>query len=190
MNAMPSLTANREESLLTFLRVLVNADRLRLIGLLIDHEYSSQELVQLLGWKEPELLDHIASLRSLDLVKVRTADAKSRYTLNHTALHSINRTILSRSAQPSPIDDYPHEAERRALKPFFDGERVTLPASPKVFQMLINWLITCFEVGVKYTEKEVNEIIKRYNEDYATLRRGMIDANLMQRENGVYWRIG
>jgi hypothetical protein len=35
----------------------------------------------------------------------------------------------------------------------------------------------------------VNAIIKRYHPDTATLRRELIGNKLMQRENGVYWRV-
>jgi len=35
----------------------------------------------------------------------------------------------------------------------------------------------------------VNAIIKRYHADTATLRRELIGNKLMQRENGIYWRV-
>jgi len=46
-----------------------------------------------------------------------------------------------------------------------------------------------FEEGKRYPEKEVNQILERYHEDYAQLRRSMIDTCLMKRENGMYWRV-
>jgi hypothetical protein len=51
----------------------------------------------------------------------------------------------------------------------------------------VHWLAGKFEPGVRYSEKEVNEIIKRHHEDYALFRREMVDAHLMQREAGIYW---
>ena len=35
----------------------------------------------------------------------------------------------------------------------------------------------------------MNEILSRYNEDYATLRRELVDFKFMAREKGVYWRL-
>jgi hypothetical protein len=45
-------------------------------------------------------------------------------------------------------------------------------------------------VGVIYTEKEVNQIIRRYNEDVAGLRRDLIDRGMLQRKSdgSQYWR--
>jgi hypothetical protein len=52
-------------------------------------------------------------------------------------------------------------------------------------------VVNAFERDVKYTEKQVNEILARYNADTSSLRRGLIEYRLMQREsNGsAYWRI-
>jgi hypothetical protein len=58
-----------------------------------------------------------------------------------------------------------------------------LPNSP------IKWLVSQFEVGEKYPEAMVNEIIQRHHPNFATLRREFIMNKLMERENGVYWRI-
>jgi hypothetical protein len=46
-----------------------------------------------------------------------------------------------------------------------------------------------FESGKQYQEKEVNQILERFHEDYAQLRRDMIDTGLMKRENGIYWKV-
>lgn len=61
----------------------------------------------------------------------------------------------------------------------------------KVLEKMKNW----FEVGKKYSEKEVNEIIKNgiestCNRDYVTLRRDMIDLGLLIRKDSgnEYWR--
>ncbi|MGZ3603043.1 MAG: DUF2087 domain-containing protein, partial [Ktedonobacterales bacterium] len=45
-----------------------------------------------------------------------------------------------------------------------------------------------FEYGRTYTEKEVNEILGRYHDDSATLRRELVGYKLLQRERAIYWR--
>jgi hypothetical protein len=42
---------------------------------------------------------------------------------------------------------------------------------------------------VQYSEKQVNEILGRFHEDTAMLRRGLVEAKMMARDHGVYWRI-
>jgi hypothetical protein len=42
---------------------------------------------------------------------------------------------------------------------------------------------------VRYPEKQVNEILARYHEDTATLRREMIGYRMLARAGGEYWRL-
>jgi hypothetical protein len=47
-----------------------------------------------------------------------------------------------------------------------------------------------FEPGERYDEKEVNVIVGRFHNDYAALRRYLVDEGFLDREGGVYWRAG
>ena len=44
--------------------------------------------------------------------------------------------------------------------------------------------------GRSYQEPEVNEVLERYHDDYAALRRYLVDEGFLSREGGVYWRTG
>lgn len=52
--------------------------------------------------------------------------------------------------------------------------------------MVFEHLIKGLKMGKKYEEKELNEYIKQYHEDYATIRREFIINHYMYRENGIY----
>jgi hypothetical protein len=84
------------------------------------------------------------------------------------------------------IEDVDTEAwESKVLKNYFEGDTQRLkeiPASRK-------WLVNQFDIGVNYPERLVNDILKRYHPNCATLRRELVACQLMQRENGAYWRI-
>ncbi|MEI2692206.1 MAG: DUF2087 domain-containing protein [Anaerolineae bacterium] len=54
--------------------------------------------------------------------------------------------------------------------------------------VILRWLVERFEPGVSYSEPQVNEMLQQVDPDYAALRRYLVDAGLMQRELGVYWR--
>ena len=47
-----------------------------------------------------------------------------------------------------------------------------------------------FEPGVRYPERAVDAVLRAWYDDYVTLRRYLIDEDLMARENGLYWRTG
>jgi hypothetical protein len=42
---------------------------------------------------------------------------------------------------------------------------------------------------VRYTEKQVNEILSRYHADTATIRRELVGVHLMSRAAGEYWLV-
>jgi hypothetical protein len=54
---------------------------------------------------------------------------------------------------------------------------------------------TLFEPGVRYPEREVDVLLKGFHAepetaDHVSLRRYLIDAGLLSREAGTYWRTG
>ena len=67
--------------------------------------------------------------------------------------------------------------DRKVLETFTDAEgRIKqFPAQRKKFEVLVRHVLKAFEHGVRYTEKQVNEILSRYNEDTAYLRRSLVD---------------
>jgi len=46
------------------------------------------------------------------------------------------------------------------------------------------------EPGVHHLEAEVNEILGRFHEDVASLRRALVDEGFLDRSAGEYWRAG
>ncbi|MDM9383784.1 DUF2087 domain-containing protein [Chlorogloeopsis sp. ULAP01] len=80
--------------------------------------------------------------------------------------------------------------EEKVLKTYLDGVNlIKIPATRKKRLIILRWLVRKFEQEVTYTERQVNEIIARHHSDYATLRRELIGYQLMERENGFYWRL-
>lgn len=176
--------------LLDFFKVMSNEYRLQLAALLMEKEFTMRELADTLTLKQAEVIEHLAMLREMGLVRANSHDHQTFYAFDKKALYKLNRDVMKSDPLPTPVDNHPDELERKMMKNWFEGDQlVTIPAQPKRFQVLINWLVTLFEPEVRYTEKQVNEIIKRHNPDSATLRRAMIDAGLMQREHGIYWRV-
>jgi hypothetical protein len=45
-----------------------------------------------------------------------------------------------------------------------------------------------FEPGRTYPEREVNEILAGHSEDFATLRRYLVDYGYLARHGGIYQR--
>jgi hypothetical protein len=77
------------------------------------------------------------------------------------------------------------------LARFMKGGRLTsIPVQLSKRTIVLDYLAQNFEPGRRYREKEVNEILARYHEDVAALRRYLVDEGFMEREAGIYWRSG
>ena len=71
-----------------------------------------------------------------------------------------------------------------------DGRLVIMPTKRAKLLLVLDRIAQDFEPGRSYPEAAVNEILARYNDDYAALRRYLVDEAFMTREGGVYWRTG
>jgi hypothetical protein len=78
------------------------------------------------------------------------------------------------------------------LATFVDAKSrlIAIPAQHRKLMVVLRWLVEDFQPARRYPEAEVNRIIGRRHEDYAALRRFLVDEELMQRSDGVYWRTG
>lgn len=61
-----------------------------------------------------------------------------------------------------------------------------IPAQYKKKLIVLEYMVKGLEYGRQYTEKEINEYIQRFHEDFATIRREFIVQAFMNRENSMY----
>jgi hypothetical protein len=180
------------ETLLNFFKALGNESRLKIIGLLANREYTVGELAAVLDLKEPTVSQHLNMLKAMGFVSVRPEGNHRFYSFDAQSLMNMNKEFFSREGLASLVtgfDDVGDVTERKVLKTFFDGDRLTqFPSSQKKWMVVLKWLANQFEFDVEYTEKQVNEILTRHHADYATLRRELIDYKFMRRDKGIYWR--
>ncbi len=87
----------------------------------------------------------------------------------------------------NPLGDLPSR-----LRPFVrDGRISAMPAKHAVRLQLLDLVAQAFEPGRRYPEPAVNEILKGLYDDHATLRRCLVDEELLSRTpDGTYWRSG
>lgn len=88
-----------------------------------------------------------------------------------------------------------HEAladRERVLRAFLDddGRLTAMPAKHRKRLVVLDHIARVFTPGEKYSESEVNVLLRAFHDDYAMLRRYLVDDGFMDRENGVYWRTG
>jgi hypothetical protein len=81
--------------------------------------------------------------------------------------------------------------EAAVLRTFMrDGRITSLPAKRSRRLVLLDHIAQMFDVGVRYPEGEVNLMLRNVHDDYAALRRYLVDEGFLSRERGEYWRSG
>jgi DNA-binding transcriptional ArsR family regulator len=175
------------QKLLQFFKALANENRLKLVGAIAQQERSVEELAALLDLKEPTVSHHLGKLKDLQLVHLRVEGNTHYYKLDLQQLQEMQKATLTAAPPPALNDD---AWEAKVLGSFVQNDRLKdIPAGRKKRWIVLKWLVEKFEFDRQYSEKELNAIIKPIHPDTATLRREMIGYNVMQRENGIYWRI-
>ena len=71
-----------------------------------------------------------------------------------------------------------------------DGRIDVMPARHARRLELLAEVAQVFEPGIRYPEREVNDLLVALFDDYAALRRCLVDEEFLNREAGEYWRIG
>jgi len=189
---MMEANQTNDEQLLTFFKALADANRLKIVGLLAQQTYSVEQLAALLNLRPPTVSHHLKLLSEAGLVSARTESYYNLYQLEPRVLEQIASQLVAQDGLPNMAGKVDLEAyDRLVLKNVLlpNGRLKVIPAQRKKREVVLRHILKSFQPGVHYTEKQVNDILARYHEDVATLRREMIIYKLMQRSEGEYWLI-
>jgi hypothetical protein len=106
-------------------------------------------------------------------------------------LHELAQQILSKEKLHAATEHLDLDAyDQKVLRDYMvEGRLKLIPRQWKKREVILRYLVEQFEPGRRYSEREVNEVISQTHDDYATLRRELIDSRRMGREREVYWRI-
>ena len=116
------------------------------------------------------------------LVSFNQNYARQAQTMIAALRHVI--TLDTEEARPLVMDE--HAATIRRF--LIDGKLVAMPVQVKRQQYVMEEIAKTFETGIRYTEREVDAILKPIYEDHCTLRRSLVDFKYLQRADGIYWK--
>lgn len=170
------------------LKLLLDPARLAVVGAISLRARTADDAAAHAGVDARIALETIASLRQLGAVDERPDGS---YQLDPRALWE----LAQRLPQPDPPDaSILHGMtadEREILARFFVGDRLTeIPTSRSKRLVVLERLALEFEPGRRYPESEVNDVLGRFHPDRASLRRYLVDEQLLVRQKGEYWRAG
>lgn len=182
------------EELLAFFKAMSDANRLKIIGLLAQEPRSVEELAEMLGLNSSTVSHHLTKLSSVGLVSARAEGYYSIYHLEENAIQEMAQRLLSRETLPSVAADVDVDAyDRKVLNTYLssDGRIEAFPAQRKKEEAILRYVARSFQAEQQYSENEINEILSRYSDDTARLRRNLVEFGFMARQGGggSYWLV-
>src|SRR5262245_7286498 len=168
--------------------LLADELRLRTFAAVVLGVRATEDVSEAAGIPVRETLRALTRLESGGLVE-RTKDGWE------PRLGRLRRAALARSTV-DPMD-YGHGAVAngdrpaavlRAFLPY--GRLAQMPAQRTKRRIVLDHIARVFEPGVRYAERDVNTLLRAFDDDYATLRRYLVDEGFLARAGGQYWRVG
>ena len=183
------MTSSLFDTSLASMKALADATRLKLLAMIADREQSVGDLARALALKEPTISHHLAKLQECGLVTMRTDGTSHLYRMNAAALARVGKAFAPARVAALANETAADAAEEKILRTYLkDGRLTKIPDTRKKRDVVLRWLVTRFQPGARYTEPQVNALLRQAHSDFATLRRELIMGKLMRRENNVYWR--
>lgn len=163
--------------------LLADPERLRVFGALALAPRTAADVAQLTGLPSRVVLAALAKLEAGEVVRL------------DGDVWCVDRASLVRHARESAVPPYEEEglSPRYAavLRAFLrEGRLTSIPSVRSKRLVVLDHIAKVFEPGVRYPEREVDVLVRAFHDDYAALRRNLVDEGFLARENGTYWRIG
>jgi hypothetical protein len=173
--------------------LLLDVDHLAVAGALATRPMTTDELVEATGRRRRDVLTCVGDLRNVGLV---TAGADGSYRLDEVALRGVARQHSEAELPMDPTIGFGMtDDERQVLERYFSGRTLVEFPGQRAKQLVVLQRIALeFDLGRRYTELEVNDLLFPFSKDWSTLRRHLVDEGFLDREpiggGNEYWRSG
>lgn len=169
----------------------------RLVGLLATPARLRVAAAVVLGAATPSEVSAATGLSEAQVAAGLTKLIRGGLITVHEGQFALDADVFARAARTAatkaePVDYGVSDPKVAAVLHAFlvDGRLTSIPASGRKRSIVLEYLVAAFEPGQRYPEAAVNVILASFHSDTAMLRRCLVDEGLLDREHGVYWRIG
>lgn len=179
---MTSDTTARAAELLA---LITGQDRLQIVAAMVLGATATRDISERSGVDLKRLWQCLTRLENAGVVS-RTGE---EWRLEIDAVRAAARAGLPER----PRDDHgaSDPSDAAVLRAFIaDGRLTSIPAVHHKRLVVLDHLVRIFEPGRRYTEAEVNAILRAFHDDTAALRRYLVDEGMLSRDAGIYWRSG
>jgi predicted transcriptional regulator len=182
------------EEMLIFFKAMADANRLKILGLLAQEDLTVEQISEMLKLRPSTVSHHLSKLSDVGLVSARASSYYNIYHLENHALEVKAKQLLSKETLPIMasdinMDDFDQKVIADYSTP--DGQLKTIPAQRKKLEVILRHISRSFKPGITYSEYDVNQIIKNFHEDTASLRRELIGMGILRRsaDGREYWLV-
>jgi len=171
---------------------LLDANRLAVAGAVVSGTRSSDDIAATTGLERRVVIAALAELRAAGLV---VTDGGG-YVLPPERLRSLAAGMAEEATPMDATIGYGMtDDERDVLRRFFSGRTLTqVPTDRPKRLIVLERLALDFDIGRRYSEAEVDDVLRGFHLDVAALRRHLVDEELLSRERSDgqtrYWRSG
>lgn len=178
------------EQSLAIMKALADASRLAIVSSLLERPHYAEELAKRHALAPSTVSFHLKKLEQAGLIRSRKEQYYVVVAINEPLFDTTLREIVAaapvqRAVQDERIGQY----RRKVIDTFFrNGVLEKLPAQHKKRLIVLETFAQRFEPGRRYSESEVTGLIRPYFDDYCTIRRLLVDEQLVARDGTTYWR--
>ncbi len=183
------------DKIVSYHKALADPTRIRILILLAEGELNGQALAEKLYVTPATITHHSTKLREASLIHERRDKNTIYFSLNHYFIKNnaaATEQLIYKNINNTGGTDIVHDEQKRmkesVIKNFIssEGKLKNIPAQLKKKLIVLEYVVTKLEEGRKYTEKEINDFIKDFHADFATIRREFIMHQFMYRESEIY----
>ena len=172
---------------LELLKLLADETRLEILNILLKEESYVEKIACELSLTPATICYHLKKMESAGVVNCSRSQFYIIYSLNREIFDKPLYELIKKEEQ---VVDTEEKYKKAVISHFFKYGRLTqIPTQRKKREIVLAEILKQFDFDREYDEKEVNEIILRYHEDFCTIRREIIAFGMMTRDHEIYKRV-
>ena len=172
---------------LELLKLLADQTRLEILNILLKEDSYVEKIACELSLTPATICYHLKKMESAGVVNCSRSQFYIIYSLNRDIFEKPLYELIKKD---DVVIDTEEKYKKEVISHFFKyGRLMQIPTQRKKREIVLAEILKQFDFDREYDEKEVNEIILRYHEDFCTIRREMIAFGMMTRDHEIYKRV-
>lgn len=172
---------------LELLKILADETRLEILGILFKEDSYVEKIACELSLTPATICYHLKKMEAAGVVNCSRSQFYIIYSLNREIFDKPLYELIRADVESANCEE---KYKKEVISSFFKyGRLIRIPSQRKKREIVLAEILKKFDLERDYTEKEVNEVILHYHEDFCTIRRELIAFGMMMRDHEIYKRV-